>query len=436
MGRKMKDSGVEWIGEIPEDWNVTSLKRLANIQTGSTPSKDKQELYYGEKGVPWIKPEDLGKDFPISSTTEYLTNEGTNNARIMPNDSVYVCCIGSVGKVGYANKKCSCNQQINALSFNDRMNWKYGYYMTISQESEYDLYSNGNVVKIINTTGQSELKCPVPPVEEQKIISSYLDKKCLEIYTTIKKTNESIEMYKSLKQSLITRAVTKGVRGKREMKDSGIEWIGEIPSEWKLAQLGRFVTISSGISVGRIYPPEIELVEVPYLRVANVQGDHIDLSDVAVIKVTKDEAEKYKLHSGSLLMTEGGDRDKLGRGSLWSGEIENCIHQNHVFEVCPNENLLVRFLDYVTTSDVARIYFDITAKKTTNLACTNKTTILKFKLPIPSVNEQQEIISYLDEKCNVIDNLIIKKKQLITELEAYKKSIIYEYVTGKREVLA
>lgn len=221
-----------------------------------------------------------------------------------------------------------------------------------------------------------------------------------------------------------------------EYKDSGIEWIGEIPAEWKLAQLGRFVTISSGISVGRIYPPETELVEVPYLRVANVQGDHIDLSDVAVIKVTKEEAEKYKLHSGSLLMTEGGDRDKLGRGSLWSGGIENCIHQNHVFEVCPNENLLVRFLDYVTTSDVARIYFDITAKKTTNLACTNKTTILKFKLPIPSVNEQQEIISYLDEKCNVIDNLIIKKKQLLTELEAYKKSIIYEYVTGKREVLA
>ena len=127
----------------------------------------------------------------------------------------------------------------------------------------------------------------------------------------------------------------------REMKDSGIPWIGEIPSDWDISTLGKFISIDSGISVGKKYEPQTPLVEVPYLRVANVQGDHLDLSDVATIWVTPEEAEKYRLKPGQLLMTEGGDRDKLGRGCLWNGEIEGCIHQNHVFAVQTDNRLLV-----------------------------------------------------------------------------------------------
>lgn len=218
------------------------------------------------------------------------------------------------------------------------------------------------------------------------------------------------------------------------MKNSGVAWIGIIPSEWDVSALGKFITIDSGISVGKKYELGTPLVEVPYLRVANVQGDHVDLSDVATIMVTPEEAEKYKLKNGQLLMTEGGDRDKLGRGCLWNGEIENCIHQNHIFSVQTNDRLTVRYLDYLTTSEVARVYFDLTAKKTTNLACTNKSTIQKFVIPIPKVAEQEAICDYLDGECKKLDRVLQAKANIIEQLNNYKKSLIYEYVTGKREV--
>ena len=148
-----------------------------------------------------------------------------------------------------------------------------------------------------------------------------------------------------------------------------------------------------------------------------------------------EEIEKYALHDGELLMTEGGDRDKLGRGTVWHGEIVPCIHQNHVFAVETDESkLLVRFFDYVTSAAPARTYFDLTAKKTTNLACTNSTTILSYRFALPPIAEQQEIVEYLDSKCVELDALIAKKEQYLVELENYKKSLIYEYVTGKKEV--
>lgn len=274
----------------------------------------------------------------------------------------------------------------------------------------------------------------VPQPEEQKHISEFLDKKCVEIDAVLEKTRISIEEYKKLKQAIITQAVTKGVRGDRPMKESGVAWIGPIPSDWDASTLGKFITIDSGISIGRKYESGTLLVEVPYLRVANVQGDHLDLSDVATIMVTPEEAEKYRLKAGQLLMTEGGDRDKLGRGCLWNGEIKDCIHQNHVFSVQTDDRLTIRYLDYLTTSEVARVYFDVTAKKTTNLACTSKSTIQKFVIPIPSVAEQNAICNYLDERIQKLDKVLQKKESIIEQLDSYKKSVIYEYVTGKKEV--
>lgn len=166
-----------------------------------------------------------------------------------------------------------------------------------------------------------------------------------------------------------------------------------------------------------------------------MKADYFALDDVTTILVTPDEAEKYELHPGELLMTEGGDRDKLGRGTIWNGEITPCLHQNHVFAVTVNENwMLTKFLEYVTASPVGRTYFDLTAKKTTNLASTNSSTILQFKVPIPPVDEQRQIVDWLNSRCAGIDAVIREKESLIAELEAYKKSLIYEAVTGKRKV--
>ena len=173
MAREMKDSGIEWIGEIPKAWKVAPLKRFAKIQTGNTPSKAYEALFYADEGILWIKPDNLGTGSPITYTADYLTPEGRNAARVMPPNTVYVCCIGSLGKVGYSLVEGCCNQQINALIYNDRMYWKYGYYLTLAQESRYLLYGNGNVLQIINVTNQGNIECVVPSLSEQKDISNF-----------------------------------------------------------------------------------------------------------------------------------------------------------------------------------------------------------------------------------------------------------------------
>ena len=276
---------------------------------------------------------------------------------------------------------------------------------------------------------------PVPNLNEQKLIVCYLESKCSKIDNLLSKIRSSIEEYKKLKQAVITQAVTKGVRGEREMKDSGVEWIGEIPKEWRKTQLRHCATIKSGITLGKSYSKDTVLIERPYLRVANVQGGYVDLNDLATIEVTPDEDLKYRLHSGDVLMTEGGDRDKLGRGCVWHGEIEPCLHQNHVFAVQTNETILLpEFLEYLTASDVGRSYFDVTAIKTTNLACTSSSKVLAFTIPLPPIEEQIEIVGFIKKRSLELNKLIMKKELLVQELERYKKSLIYEVVTGKREV--
>lgn len=193
--REMKDSGVEWIGEIPAEWSICPLKRLAAIQTGSTPSKTSSESFYSSiTGTPWIKPDNLGFSSSIETTAEFLTEEGCSVARTFPSNTVYVGCIGSrIGNCGYSLIPCACNQQINALIFNARMYWKYGWYLTIFQEEQYMLLANGNVIQIINSTTQGNISCIVPSISEQREITAYLDAKCAEIDGLIAKKEQLVK---------------------------------------------------------------------------------------------------------------------------------------------------------------------------------------------------------------------------------------------------
>lgn len=212
--RPMKPNGIEWIGDIPAEWEVVKLKRLAKIETGNTPPKNSESIFFSrESGYLWIKAENLGSTKSIEETTEYLTEEGIKHGRLFPAHSVFVCCIASVGKVGFCSKAASCNQQINALSFINA-HWKYGFYLTVAQETEYLLYASGNVMKIINSEKQSNLMCPLPQLAEQAEIVAYLDQQCAEIDRLIAKKEQIITELESYKKSLIYECVT----GKREVE--------------------------------------------------------------------------------------------------------------------------------------------------------------------------------------------------------------------------
>lgn len=297
----------------------------------------------------------------------------------------------------------------------------------------YKMYSK-NIRYTITSDLFRSLKTPVPPMDEQKQIGIFLREQERKIDALIANVQEQIEKLKAYKQSLITEVVTKGLDPNVPMKDSGVEWIGEIPEDWEVAKLQYCATIRSGITLGKKYPEGIELVERPYLRVANVQNGGVTLDNLKTIEVSSEEDSQYRLSAGEVLMTEGGDRDKLGRGCVWQGQVEPCLHQNHIFALRTNSLLDPEFLAYVTASKIGRVYFDITAIKTTNLACTNSSKVLAFKLPLPEVEDQKKMVDFLNHQTAKIDCLISTKQSKIEKLEQYKRSLIYEYVTGKKEV--
>ncbi|PIR18337.1 MAG: type I restriction endonuclease subunit S [Deltaproteobacteria bacterium CG11_big_fil_rev_8_21_14_0_20_49_13] len=214
---KMKDSGVEWLGEVPEGWDAQRLKFLSRIQTGSTPPKSIEE-YYDINGTPWIKPDDLEKNEYIIESKEYLTDTGAQVARLVPELSSLVCCIGTVGKLGLAGKALTTNQQINAVIFNDKIQPKFGFYALKSSESEHNRLSNKNVVQILNADNQKQIFLPCPAISEQQSISNFLDKKTAQIDALIEKVRTAIDKLKEYRTALISAAVTGkiDVRGLRK----------------------------------------------------------------------------------------------------------------------------------------------------------------------------------------------------------------------------
>ena len=430
MARNMKDSGIEWIGEIPEGWEVLAHKYIMHKE------KSICEHYSGEDVISLTLNGVVKRDLENPSGKMPTTFYGYQF--VNPND-LLLClfdidvtprCVGLVKDYGVTSPAYSRFKIHSGFC-----NAYYNYLLRFIDDEKVFVHLSKNLRSSLTESDFGAIKTIVPPKAEQQRIADYLDNRTFEIDTLLSKARSSIEEYKKLKQAVITQAVTKGVHGEREMKDSGVEWIGEIPKEWRKTQLRHCATIKSGITLGKNYSKDTVLIERPYLRVANVQGGYVDLNDLATIEVTPDEDLKYRLHSGDVLMTEGGDRDKLGRGCVWHGEIEPCLHQNHVFAVQTNKTILLpEFLEYLTASDVGRSYFDVTAIKTTNLACTSSSKVLAFTIPLPSIEEQIEIVSFIKKRSLELNKLIMKKELLVQELESYKKSLIYEVVTGKREV--
>lgn len=429
---EMKDSGVPWIGEIPVSWGIRRNKTVfacEKVIVGKN-SKNIQLLSLTTNGVKEKSAENTTGKVPESYDTYQYVHKNNLVLCLFDLDcsAVFSGLSKYEGMISPAYRVIKCN--------NDIVPGYADYWFRSVFDGRKFKYLAKNIRYSLTYEDFSSLTLPYPPLSEQSVITSFLDVQCAKIDEIIAKAKASIEDYKSWKVSIIYEAVTKGLNPDVEMKDSGVEWIGEVPSSWHITKIRNFVSIRSGITLGKQYPAGTQLISRPYLRVANVKAEYLDLNDVATIMVTGEEAEKYALSPGELLMTEGGDRDKLGRGTIWNGEIPECLHQNHVFAVRVNEKyMLTEYLSYLTASPVGRVYFDITAKKTTNLASTNSTTILQFTVPVPSLEEQRKIVEMLNQKCASINEIIDEKHKLIDDLEAYKKSLIFEVVTGKRRVV-
>ena len=250
----------------------------------------------------------------------------------------------------------------------------------------------------------------------------------------IRAKRKVITLLNEQKQAIIHRTVTCGLDPSVHLKPSGIDWLGDIPEHWEAMRLKYVAKVQTGVTLGKTYGAAV-LEPRPYLRVANVQDGYLDLQDIATIHVPVSEAASCELQAGDVLMTEGGDIDKLGRGYIWQGEIPGCLHQNHIFAVRAERSMLLpEYLALLMTSIHGRSYFQLTAKQTTNLASTNSTTLKAFPLFLPSIDEQQKVLDYIAKETASLDSAISRALGEIDLIREYRTRLITDVVTGKLDV--
>ena len=431
MARKMKDSGIEWIGEIPEGWEIRKIKNNFMIYAGATPKSEKTEYWDG--GIPWITPADFKTtDKYVSYGRKSLTALGYDSCgtTLVPAGSIIFSKRAPVGSVVIAKNTLCTNQGCLACIPNDAVNSTYFYYCMSIFTEQFELVSAGTTFKEIAASTFASFLLPCPPLSQQTEIVNFLDKESSRIDSMLSKTCSSIEEYKKLKQAVITQAVTKGVRGEREMKDSGVEWIGEIPKEWGRTKIKMIASFFNGDRTSR-YPQPTDFVDdgIAFLTSRNIDGDEVNLSETKYITESK-----YNSLSGAKIQID--DIIFCLRGSVGKCAINQTLSCGTVASSLATirpKDIHPKYLLYSLLSNVASIQTTVFMNGTcaANLSAEN---VANYYITLPSSTEQKEIADYLDAKCAEIDGLIAKKEQLVKELESYKKSLIYEVVTGKREV--
>lgn len=421
--REMKDSGIEWVGAIPQDWQLSKIGSLYTQRNEKVSDKDYQPLSVTMQGI-----------LPQLATAA-KTDDGDNRKLVRVGDFAINSRSDRRGSCGISPLDGSVSL-INII-LTPRTAMHLGYYSWLFHTTLFadEFYKWGHgIVADLWTTRWQEMKSitvPVPEYAEQERIAAFLDAECAEIDTVLEKTRASIEEYKKLKQAVITQAVTKGIRGDRPMKDSGIEWIGDIPAEWEIRKIFRAIN-----KVGDIdhYMPDSVDDGIPYLMTGDLQEK---LSDVNLKRCKKVSFQDCEMLSSKIRVSKG---DVIFARYATIGTVcfvdteDNILVSYACLIIKPNSSLLYgEFLFYYlkSTAFLEEIKQYIKANTQANVGLDS---VSKAKIALPSVHEQQKIVEYLRDKCKKIDALIAKKQQYLTEIENYKKSLIYEYVTGKKEV--
>lgn len=420
------------------DWTCDRLKDVSLINVASLPADTDQDYefdyleisnvnYYGIAAPEAI--ERLRYEDAPSRARRRVVKNCTLVSSVRPN-------LQAVAFVDNGRKDFICSTGFNVvLPAEKKLSPKFTYYALISEGARqyFEATAKGVGYPAIDDKDFGSLLMPLPPLPEQQRIAAYLDASCAAIDTAITAKRRQIETLDEVQRDIIQKTVTRGLQRNPPLRQTGNIWMPQVPSGWELVSLKRISEIQTGLTLGKMY--EGLLVERPYLRVANVQDGHLDLAEVTTIEVPEEVARRVTLRAGDVLMTEGGDLDKLGRGTIWNGEIADCLHQNHVFAIrCLRHKLLPRFLTYLTASQYGRDYFEATGKRTTNLASTSSRKVGMFPIPRPSLEDQETICAFLDDKLAEVSRIQTSIETQVETLTAYRKSLIHECVTGQRRV--
>lgn len=416
--REMKDSGIEWIGQIPKGWE---LRRAKTLFTQRNSKGNGIEVLLSPTQKYGVVPQSQ-----LEGVVQVKEDTDLQMFKTVHKGDFVISLRSFQGGFEYSLYEGVCSPAYQVFYPTSPICDTYYRYLFKSQSfiSKMNNLTVGiREGKNIQYVDFANSQIPVPPLAEQKRIVTFLDAQCAEIDTVLEKTRASIEEYKKLKQAVITQAVTKGIRGDRPMKNSGIEWIGDIPAEWSVVPFSKFARVSANL----VNPSDYQ----DYLQVSpeNMEKDSGKLLPCKTVSEVGVESWNHFFHKGQILYSK--IRPKLNKvciapfDGLCSADMYPIDTDN-----------ISKFVVYTILSNDFNQQVAMITENRVKMPKINQKELSKIIVVLPADRmEQQEIVDYLDGECGKIDALIAKKQQYLTEIENYKKSLIYEYVTGKREVV-
>ncbi|MFH0998661.1 MAG: restriction endonuclease subunit S [Pseudomonadota bacterium] len=428
-----KESGHDWIGQLPAHWSLLPNRAIFE--------EVKDRNHPGDEMLSVTITRGIVRQKTLLSDTSKKDSSNINKSAyklVQPGDIAYNKMRAWQGALGASSLRGIISPAYVVMRPRVKANsWFYHHlYRTPAFAKEAGRWSYGITSDMWSLRPEhfKMIYTVLPPPDEQAAIVRFLDHANRKIDRFIRAKRKLIALLGEQKQAIIHRAVTCGLNPSAPLKPSGIPWLGDIPAHWQIVPLKGACSIQSGVTLGKSYI-ETRLTEFPYLRVANVQAGHLSLKKIKTLRLPVSEAKRSMLQGGDVLMTEGGDPDKLERGCVWNGEVANCLHQNHVFAVRPSrQKMRPQYLSALLESHYAKLYFLRTAKQTTNLASTNKTTIGQFRLLLPPISEQDSILSCLAFELKTVVTAIARTEREIALMREYRTRLTADIVTGKLDV--
>ena len=422
-----KDSGVEWIGKVPSHWEVVPLKFTGKFGNGLT---------YSPKDV-------------VDNGILVLRSSNIQNSSLSFEDNVYVSSVskellvnkGDIiicsrnGSAALVGKSAFIDKDINAtfgafmMRYIPKIHKKYGFYLFKTAIGRYKGYFATTTINQLTKSTIGEMKVPLANTDEQSTIANYLDKKCSEIDNVISAQQKRIALLQELKQSVITHAVTKGLNPNVEMKDSGVEWIGNVPCHWEVVHLKRI--LSGRMQYGANEPAESDDTTYPrYIRITDITANG-ELRPETFKSMEPSKAKAYLLDKGDVLFARSGAT--VGKTFLFNAEIKACYAGYLIKASCDRRKMIPEYLYYFTQSGTYECWKNsVFIQSTIQNIGADKYQLMY--IPVPSINEQQEIVEYVGKKSKAFDSSISKAQHQVELLQEYKQSLITEVVTGKRKV--
>lgn len=426
MAEQMKPSGIDWIRDIPINWKCSKVKFCFSLVNGSTPDSSDYDCWDGD--IRWITPADMSDTGTISQGERFITKYGYNSCgtTLLPAGSIVISSRAPIGKINITTAELCTNQGCKSLI--RTADNRYFYYLFLAGQNELSLLGRGTTFLELSTYDLNEFGIVIPAEDEQKAIADFLDKECAQIDSINADLEKQIELLQQYKKSLITETVTKGLDKSVPMKDSGVEWIGEIPNTWDCKKM-KYV-ISEPLQYGANEAGDDYKEDYPrYIRITDITEEN-SLKDDGKLSLSPDIAKPYLLKDGDLLFARSGAT--VGKTFYYTSNYGTCAFAGYLIKARFNQDKMNPKFVYYTTLGIGYENWKNTVFTQATIQNIGADKYAQLYITVPSMKEQNEIIAYLDTQCKAIDDVIHSKYQQLSTIQEHKKSLIYEYVTGKK----